>query len=280
MKSVFYLLVLVFGGCATSKMIPVTSDISKDLDSYACPAVFQLSLPVINIVDRLFSGATEAEILLNYPETTIYYTLDGSEPTQSSKRYTEKVTISKSGTLSARAFHPEHKPSASRDVSFLKINKTVAFDSIQLNTLPHENYKGGGVKTLFDYKKGSRNFRTNEWLGFNGDDVEAYIVLNQVDEISEVTVCTLTDASAWIFPPSAIEFWAPNSSGKFDLIATKSFDQVGENVETDLMFLTLDFDPIKVKELKVVIRNNGPIPNWHNGKGMPAWLFLDEIVLQ
>ena len=33
----------------------------------------------------------------------------------------------------------------------------------------------------------------------------------------------------------------------------------------------------KARKLKIIIENASPLPEWHEGKGKDAWLFLDEV---
>jgi len=42
----------------------------------------------------------------------------------------------------------------------------------------------------------------------------------------------------------------------------------------------LDFKPLKARRVRIVARNAGPLPEWHPGKGKPAWLFVDEVAFQ
>jgi len=54
----------------------------------------------------------EVEISCDTPGATIYYTTDGSDPTESSNEYTEPITITTTTTLKARAFKKGQTPSS------------------------------------------------------------------------------------------------------------------------------------------------------------------------
>lgn len=281
---VFIIILLVTTlGCSTSSSL--INDVNSNSrlvknSSVAGSNLFQLADPILSIENRLFTKNTTASLILNYPNTNIYYTLDGSEPNKSSNQYIQELTISKSGTLKAKAFHPNHPASNTVTATFLKIEKSPIIDEISLSTKPHINYAGKGEKSLFDQEKGGLNFRTNKWLGFSGEDVEIVLNFQKKSNINQLTVSTLSDMGSWIFPPSAIEIWAMNDTRNYELIEKKSYEKSEKMNAPNLLYLTLDFSSKSVKNLKIIVRNNGLIPEWHDGKGTPAWLFLDEIILQ
>jgi len=43
---------------------------------------------------------------------------------------------------------------------------------------------------------------------------------------------------------------------------------------------TATFNPISAKYVKVVAQNLGKCPKGHIGEGKPAWLFVDEIIVE
>lgn len=61
-------------------------------------------IPQIAPRGAYFYEATEVSISSRTPDTAIYYTLDGSEPTESSSRYTGPFTIDRTCEVRARAF--------------------------------------------------------------------------------------------------------------------------------------------------------------------------------
>ena len=283
MRIFLMLLLVVSLGCSSTSSIMPTSDSATKVvqkSTFAQGQIFQLADPILNLDDGLFKESTKATLALHYPDTKIFYTLDNNEPTSSSQLYDSAIQITQSGTLKAKAFHPNHLPSNTVAVSFLKIENPISTKSIEVNATPHENYQGQGTKTLFDQKKGSLNFRTSEWLGFKGEDVEINMTLESEHPIRQLVVSTLSDVGSWIFPPAAIEIWAINNGQGDTLIAKKEFLKLEKATIPSLKYLTLDFPTKTLKGLKIIVRNNGLIPDWHDGKGTPAWLFLDEIILQ
>jgi hypothetical protein len=60
----------------------------------------------------------EVTIISEFPDATIRYTLDGSEPTEESTLYEGPFELSKAGTVKARAFRPRFPPSEVNEVVF------------------------------------------------------------------------------------------------------------------------------------------------------------------
>jgi hypothetical protein len=76
-----------------------TDDIPSNM-----PAV--VSMPAANPSPGTFSGPVSVTLSTSTPGANIYYTLDGSLPTQSSPLYTGPITISRSATVNAVAVKP------------------------------------------------------------------------------------------------------------------------------------------------------------------------------
>jgi hexosaminidase len=65
----------------------------------------------------------------------------------------------------------------------------------------------------------------------------------------------------------------------FKSLATKTFnaeDYQGEAAET----VKLDTPGAKYRYLKLVVKHHGSIPKGEAGAGSPAWIFVDEIIVE
>ena len=244
------------------------------------PFSFQMADPVIEYDQLLFHKSTTVKLQLDLPEARIYYTLDGSEPTERSTLYTAPVYMEESATLKVRAFHDQCRPSAIRSLSFIRIGNPVQVKEATLKKQPSDQYAGKGVSTILDTKQGTLDFRDGNWLGFNGSDVELELVLDKPQEINTLIVSNLVDTGSWIFPPKQIELWLGDGQGNFLKIASKAVDEAREGMPGGQQFIQLQIGTVMGRLLKVVVRNQGKIPDWHPGAGTPAWLFIDEIVVK
>ena len=41
----------------------------------------------------------------------------------------------------------------------------------------------------------------------------------------------------------------------------------------------LTFDPVKTQYIKVYVQPEHKLPNWHGGKGLQSFIFIDEITV-
>ena len=207
-------------------------------------------------------------------DAPIYYTLDGTEPTTASLKYTEPVSITETADFQAVVIRPEGKSKV--------VNKKISFNKatycpIELTFQPSEKYKFGGAITLVDGMKGNDSYATGAWLGFVGGDVEAIIDLGQETEIKRVATNAIVDMSAWIMGSTGLVVSVSDDNKEFREVAVKdipvetNIDKKGvENYE-------ITFDPVKTRYVKVVIKRSPALPKGHAGEGKAAYMFIDEI---
>ncbi len=82
-------------------------------------------------------------------EGTIYYTLDGSEPTESSRLYTEPITLSKTTTVRARAFSEDALPSNTVTSSYI-INENHTLPVLSVSADPDAMFGYSGIYTQYN----------------------------------------------------------------------------------------------------------------------------------
>ena len=240
---------------------------------------FELAKPLLTSKQILFTDKTSAELTLDYKGTNIHYTLDGTDPTQQSPRYQSAIAIDKSCQLKAKAFHPQCKASAIVNANFVKA-KLIKPLSVELLTAPSQKYPGKGATALFDLQKGSFSYSDDAWMGFGGNDVEALFSFENNTSIKSLTISVLNDPGSWIFGPKAIAIYSSNDNKKFEKIHETNYPPISADSASELLFLKQEMKPHKAKYFKVIVKNTGPIPDWHPGKGTPAWLFIDEIIVE
>ena len=247
---------------------------------FAVGSNFQLADPSLTSSAIFFEKENEIKLSLAYDDVTLHYTLDGSEPTEQSAIYTNPILVKNSGELKAKAFHPTCQESNTVGVKYFKINKKAPVKNIRLVKQPNAKYPGIGAAGLVDLMKGSNNFQEKKWMGFNGDDVEVIIEMEEPIEFEKITASILSDPGSWIFPPAAIEVLISKDGNDFYKIAKKEFNPTEENMPTGQQFFSVNFKKEESRFFKIIIKNIPAIPDWHPGKGSPAWLFIDEILIE
>ena len=207
-------------------------------------------------------------------DAPIYYTLDGTEPTTASLKYTEPVSITETVDFQAVVIRPEGKSKV--------VNKKISFNKatycpIELTFQPSEKYKFGGAITLVDGMKGNDSYATGAWLGFVGGDVEAIIDLGQETEIKQVATNAIVDMSAWIMGSTGLVVSISDDNKEFREVAAKDIPAETNIDKKGVENYEITFDPVKARYVKVVIKRSPALPKGHAGEGKAAYMFIDEI---
>lgn len=206
----------------------------------------------------------------------VFYTLDGSDPTEQSTKYTQPIEIKASTELKAVAIR-EGKPSKiySETFSFNKATlKKVTFDGE-----PNTQYTFNGAITLVDGKRGRASFGTGEWLGFNKKAMTAIVDLGEPTEISKVMVGTFSSVASWIFPARQFTVLVSDDNKTFKQVSDESYPLIAEDQPEQVIDLTATFPAVKTRYVKLVLKTEQSIPSWHLGKGNQAYVFVDEIAI-
>jgi putative alpha-1,2-mannosidase len=225
--------------------------------------------------NRSFKQTANIEIKDFEPDAKIYYTLDGSAPTSSSAVYNKPVSINSNTTIKAVAVK-NGKSSFVNTGTFVKIRSDIKLTLLS-KYLP--NYSAQGDETLIDGLTGTANWRLGGWQGYQGNDLEAVIDMGSVKPIREVSLGTLQDSGAWIVFPKYVQYMVSNDGKTYRPVATVN-TQV--NIE-DKKVQTQSFDGVlntNARYIKIVAKQYGPLPQWHESKGSPSYIFADEITVK
>ncbi len=234
----------------------------------------KLSKPIPRFSSSLFQENIAVTFDLDYPGRKIYYTTDGTTPNTSSKQYTNQISIDQSCMLKALAIHPDAKKSDITSVTFTKASQLKDVKEVTLSRQPSSKYQGGGPYSLFDMIKGTTSFSNGEWMGFEGGTVQVHVSLKKKKNISKVKLSALSANSQWIFLPTevTVDINGMSYTTKVD-IPQKELSPESKYIEVPLQDVTTD-------ELFISITALNKLPEWHQGKGTPAWLFIDEIIVE
>lgn len=233
--------------------------------------------PIIDGPQETFKGTTEVSLSNALPNTIIYYTLDGSIPTKFSSKYETPIKINKSTTVKAIAYKEGYKP------SYVSTAAYTLFDSpfkITTHSVINESYTGGGNDALIDGVRGELNWRVgNKWQGFWGKDFEVTIDLGSILTVKEVSLGSIQDTQAWIIFPPTTTFYISNDNVNFKPVATIKAPAKPNDytLQTKNIVGTINKNG---RYLKIIAKNYGILPDWHEGKGGLAHLFFDEITIK
>ncbi|MBR4127990.1 MAG: family 20 glycosylhydrolase [Bacteroidaceae bacterium] len=207
----------------------------------------------------------------------VHYTLDGTEPTSASPLYKEPIAITDSCTFKARAVRGEKLGRVIGEK--IKFNKASMKPITMLKPI-NKQYEFGGAPTLVDGLKGNGNYKTGRWIAFYRNDMEAVIDLQKEMEISKVGISTCVEKGDWVFDVRRFAVAVSADGENFTEVAAEEFPIMTLDNPNGLYDHALTFAPVSTRYVKVTAVPEHSLPEWHGGKGHPAFLFLDEIEIQ
>ncbi len=226
-------------------------------------------VPYFNAPSKTFVDEIEISIADIEGGTNIWF----SEGKSVQEKYTTPMTLKQSNKIKAFAEYNGVK-SFEETIDLIKIPKG---QSIKVNTDYSPQYTAGGDIALINTIRGGENFRTGNWQGYYGNDLDVVIYLGETKSISQVCAGFLQDENSWIFMPLQVVF-----EGSMDGIIYSELGTITNTIsQKQTGGIVKDFKLIglnsTIKYLKVKAKSQGICPNWHKGAGNPCWIFVDEI---
>ena len=206
----------------------------------------------------------------------IYYTLDGTEPTAASTKYEGTLKLKESCVIKAKGIRPTGETRIFTEE--IKIHKA-SFKPITMLQPINEQYKFEGAGVLLDGLKGNFNYKTGRWIAFYKNDMEAIIDMKQPTEISSVAISTLVEKGDWVFDARKFAVSISEDGKNFKEIAKEEYPAMTLDNPNQIYDHVLTFDPVKTQYIKVYVQPEHKLPNWHGGKGLQSFIFIDEITV-
>ncbi len=159
------------------------------------------------------------------------------------------------------------------------VENLAASKAVKLLTKP-KKYAKENPQALTDGALGGSNFYAN-WLGFEGNDMEAVIDLGEEMEFSNVSTGFLQVTNHIVFFPESVTFSVSSDGKKFKSIKTVETQKpiTKESKRNDIEYFTASVEPTMTRYLKINAKNVGKAPTWHNSAGLPVWIFVDEVIV-
>lgn len=234
--------------------------------------------PIVPLIEapQTFADATAVWFhAANYER--IYYTVDGTEPTADSTKYTGPFVIDRTTRFKIIAVSDSGRISP---VVESVITRRPNNYSAKITSGYSTQYTGGGDNGIIDGIRGTTNFASGEWQGIQGKPYEAVIDLQKEMTVSKVGGGFLQVASPWIWMPSRIEFETSLDGVNFSKVADIKTDVAVTDMKPQIRDYVTTITPITARYVRVRAHNIGKIPSWHPGAGGDPWIFVDEIFIQ
>ncbi len=235
-----------------------------------------VAVPLIKGGGRVFDKEQIVSLQTITPKAAIYYTTDGSTPDANSNRYTKPFPIAKTTKIKAVAVNARGDESSMAEAQFYK----KAHDwTVKIFSKYNRQYTGGGDEGLIDGIRGTTNFASGEWQGYQPEDLVAVIDLQRETEIRRVGGGFLQVAQSWIWMPTHIEFEVSSDNVNFRKVADIKTDVPVDDMEPKTRDYVQNIQSVKARYVRVKAYNLGKIPAWHPGAGSDAFIFVDEIFI-
>lgn len=238
------------------------------------------TVPVIQAESKSFKDKLKIEIISRNPNDKLYYyifTKDTSYALIPYKLYEKSLIIDKTSVMVAYSDNGLLKSKTISAQFFKKPNNY----SIQYISKYDPQYHAGGNEGLIDGIYGTENWRKGEWQGYQSQDFEAVVDLKEVKSIQNFSSNYLQDSRSWILMPTKVEYYTSNDNVNFTFVGSVQNDF--DPKETENKIKNFEFkskNTIKARYVKVKATNFGKLPEWHQGFGGDAYIFVDEIELQ
>jgi predicted alpha-1,2-mannosidase len=153
--------------------------------------------------------------------------------------------------------------------------------TIKLFSTYNPQYSAGGDHGLIDGIQGDENWRKGYWQGFQDQDFEVVIDMTNMQTVHSIDATFLQDTRSWIIFPTLVDFYGSIDGEIFEKIGSIKNSVPAKDYETQTKAFGISINtPLYLKAVKVVVHNFGTLPDWHQGKGGEAFIFVDEITVK
>lgn len=239
-----------------------------------------IPVPVIQAQSKSFEDKTTIEILSQKPTDKIYYWIKNEYDDRKDKDwilYTGPITIDISSEVLAKIKNETQESTVVSANYFKKPNNY----SISIQSKYNPQYHAGGPEGLIDGIFGTENWRKGDWQGYQGQDFEAVVDLQQMQSLIIFSANFLQDSRSWILMPTKVEYYVSNDNINFDLFGTiENTIDPKESENKIKAFKYLSPIPVRARYVKIKAYNFGKLPEWHQGAGGDAFIFIDEITIK
>jgi hypothetical protein len=232
--------------------------------------------PWCSLADDAFPGPQQIELSTTDQKAEIYYTLDGSTPGKSSRKYTSPFKISNNCTMKAIAVSGANSSQIiTRIYTFVQ-----GIKSANLTFQPSKKYPGSGISGLFDGLIGSSNPNNKQWMGFEGGDFEVTFDMGEVKQVNAMGLDVLLFPANSILVPQAVKFYVSNDGITYNLLSTYYPAETDEIRLDGPVMLSKAFDNLRTQYIRINATNIGTCPPTLPCEGQKAWIFVSEVEIE
>ncbi len=242
-----------------------------------------LDVPYHVFIEPAQNEKGEAVVTLKtlFGDQDIYYTTDGRKPQVGENPYRQPFTLRQSGLVQAMTLNDMKEPVITERYVLLHkaLGKIARLNSEFSDYRPQ--YAASGSTALADGVMGGDSYADGTWQGYWGNDVDVVFDFGKTTELHSFKSRFFQNIYDWIMAPNTIEIFTSKNGHDFTLYKTLTLDKVDYNSSTSGIY-TIQEDKLdlKARYVRVVVKNAGPLPMWHQAHGQPSYIFCDELIFQ
>ena len=237
-----------------------------------------VSAPVFQAESKSFEDKMTVKIISQNPTDKIYYLINGINNATKDKvwsLYTKPLVITETIEILAKIIKEGKESSIVKSNFFKRPNNY----TIDIKSKYNPQYHAGGPNGLIDDIYGTVNWRKGDWQGYQGQDFEAVIDLQKDTPVHCIEAIFLQDSRSWILMPTKVDYFVSTDNITFTLAGTIMNDIDPKETENKIKNFRL-VTATTAKYIKVKAYNFGKLPEWHQGAGGDAFIFIDEIKIK
>ncbi len=235
-------------------------------------------VPTIQAESIVFKDKLKVEIKSQNKDTEYFYSIND----KNFKMFNNDLILTETSTI--KFYSNDGYGNISDTISAQFFKKPNNY-TINIKSKYNSQYHAGGPEALIDGILGTENWKKGEWHGYQSQDFEAVIDLQVEKPLFSFKANFLQDSRSWILMPTELEFLVSTdninftSVGIFDI--AKNDDIKPENTDIKIRDFGILLDrKINARYVKVIAKNYGKLPEWHQGFGGDAFIFIDEITVK
>ena len=233
--------------------------------------------PEINASGKSFTHKEQVSISHPSDGLKVFYRFIGSDRKNPAfKQYSKPFSIDRSGHI--EAFVEDSQMKRSQVVSAQFFKKPNDYDVALVSTY-NPQYHAGGAHGLLDGIMGTDNWRKGDWQGYQGQDFEAVVDLKKRKSINTISVGFLQDSRSWILMPTSINIEFSDDGKVYKSAGALIVSEDPKRGDTFIKSYSVASKG-KARFVRVRATNFGKLPQWHQGFGGDAFIFIDEIKIQ
>ena len=206
----------------------------------------------------------------------IRYTLDQSAPNANSSIYTKPFELNETTEIKAALFD---KDKIAGSVSEREIVVSKASGKPVTIVKPFSfKYPGSGDQAMTDGLTGGDSFKSG-WQGYEGKDLEFTVDLLKPTKIRLIKLDFVKNPTDWVLFPNEVQFSTSIDGKTWKNLKPTTFDASSPSPE-EIKAAENTFPEIEVRYIKVTATSPKVLPDWHEYKGQPCWIFCDELIVE